>query len=250
MPTDVYRDFRRIPAITHSCCRHFLASGRTHVVFDADRRWLPTATDGECLSLCRGDEQCEFVSTAPNSNLSRTSRRCMHCTSCRAALSKRQVESNWPGAGFSAALKYRSWQRLHASKWECVLPGQDPCESASQGHEDVALLPLLKHVAQNGPGSFVEIGAFDGTTYSNSLMVERCHGWRGLLVEANPSNFAKLNASGRASTTLHSAVCARGQRSVRVSIDGGVTAGVLSRLTKRRQATRIAEQSRAEQSRP
>jgi hypothetical protein len=46
---------------------------------------------------------------------------------------------------------------------------------------------------------------------SNSYMLERCFGFRGLLIEANPTSFAKLHGGPRAalghSTLVHSAVC-------------------------------------------
>lgn len=44
-------------------------------------------------------------------------------------------------------------------------------------------------------GVFVEIGAFDGRNYSNSLFFEESRGWSGLLVEANPlfSDAIKVN---------------------------------------------------------
>ena len=58
-----------------------------------------------------------------------------------------------------------------------------------------------------GTGSFVELGALDGVTGSNTIIFERCLGWRGLLIEANPSNFNKLAVSKRKSVKLHSAVC-------------------------------------------
>jgi FkbM family methyltransferase len=35
-------------------------------------------------------------------------------------------------------------------------------------------------------GFFIEIGAFDGMTLSNTLWLERHHNWTGLLIEANP----------------------------------------------------------------
>lgn len=41
----------------------------------------------------------------------------------------------------------------------------------------------------------VEIGGFDGKTESNSRFFERCLGWEGLLVEANPNTFPKLVAN-------------------------------------------------------
>ena len=47
-------------------------------------------------------------------------------------------------------------------------------------------------------GVFVDIGAYDGETLSNSLFFERTMGWTGLCVEPLPSAFAKLKASRRA----------------------------------------------------
>lgn len=38
-------------------------------------------------------------------------------------------------------------------------------------------------------GFFLEMGAFNGLTESNSLFFERCLGWKGLLVEANPVTY-------------------------------------------------------------
>ena len=47
-------------------------------------------------------------------------------------------------------------------------------------------------------GVFVEIGAYDGETLSNTLFFERFMGWSGLCVEPLPSAFAKLKATRRA----------------------------------------------------
>ncbi len=41
-------------------------------------------------------------------------------------------------------------------------------------------------------GVFVDIGAYDGETFSNSLFFERTMGWTGLCVEPLPSAFEKL----------------------------------------------------------
>jgi FkbM family methyltransferase len=47
-------------------------------------------------------------------------------------------------------------------------------------------------------GVFVEIGAYDGETLSNTLFFERYMGWSGLCIEPLPSAFAKLKATRRA----------------------------------------------------
>ena len=41
-------------------------------------------------------------------------------------------------------------------------------------------------------GIFVDVGAYDGVTFSNSLFFERFMGWSGLCVEPLPAAFAKL----------------------------------------------------------
>lgn len=41
-------------------------------------------------------------------------------------------------------------------------------------------------------GFFVEIGGFDGETYSNSLFFEKKREWSGLLVEANPYSYGLM----------------------------------------------------------
>jgi FkbM family methyltransferase len=65
---------------------------------------------------------------------------------------------------------------------------------------EVMPFPMLKGFSQlhqdswvvsetNGKrnGFFLEIGAFDGTTLSNSLLLERDYGWSGILVEPSPA---------------------------------------------------------------
>lgn len=114
--------------------------------------------------------------------------------------------------------------------------------SLSQQLEDVLLLPTLMRAVGGQPGVFVELGALDGKKFSNTFMLEQCFGWRGLLIEANPINFARLNASGRPTCVegrcIHSAVCKEGVGSLRMSLDGGETAGELDFLTRRRKKSR------------
>jgi FkbM family methyltransferase len=42
---------------------------------------------------------------------------------------------------------------------------------------------------------FIEIGAFDGVTYSNSYMLEKDFKWNGVLVECIPRNFRRIKNS-------------------------------------------------------
>jgi len=114
--------------------------------------------------------------------------------------------------------------------------------------EDVLRRPTLaRAIRSNGRGSglgvgqeiFIELGALDGQQLFNTIMLERCFGWRGMLIEANPTNFAKLNTSCRAATLLSSAIC-KDKGTVRMSLDGAETSGELGYLTRRRSKKRAA----------
>ena len=41
-------------------------------------------------------------------------------------------------------------------------------------------------------GFFIECGAYDGETRSNTLNLERYYGWTEILIEADPINFNKI----------------------------------------------------------
>ena len=49
---------------------------------------------------------------------------------------------------------------------------------------------IFKHRIKNG--FFVEAGAYDGESFSNSLFYEIKQNWNGLLVEANPDAFEEM----------------------------------------------------------
>jgi FkbM family methyltransferase len=44
-------------------------------------------------------------------------------------------------------------------------------------------------------GVFIEVGANDGVTQSNTKLLEECYGWKGILVEPSNNLFAKLKAN-------------------------------------------------------
>ncbi len=46
-------------------------------------------------------------------------------------------------------------------------------------------------------GFFVEVGAFDGFRYSDTLTLERHYGWHGILVEPDPDMFRELRMNRR-----------------------------------------------------
>ena len=101
--------------------------------------------------------------------------------------------------------------------------------SHSQFGEDAALLPLLLHAANRMPGTFVELGALDGTTFSNTLLLERCYNWTGLLIEANAENYEQLQRAKRKAVSQHYAVCEakHNNATVRFSKHGGAVSALL-----------------------
>jgi len=88
-------------------------------------------------------------------------------------------------------LKVQRWTKhLHITdqQLECCAS-----EVQSQDLEDMHILEILLLAAKHeGQKTFVELGALDGKTFSNTYMLERCFGWHGLLIEGSPQNFEKL----------------------------------------------------------
>jgi FkbM family methyltransferase len=56
-------------------------------------------------------------------------------------------------------------------------------------------------------GYFVELGANDGVTQSNSLYFEKYRNWRGLLVEPTPQNFLKCRQNRSTRNSIYCAAC-------------------------------------------
>ena len=66
--------------------------------------------------------------------------------------------------------------------------------SVSQEGQDRIILDLF--FRENGEykrgGIFIEVGAYDGVTISNTLLMERELGWTGLCLEPIPERFTQL----------------------------------------------------------
>jgi FkbM family methyltransferase len=56
-------------------------------------------------------------------------------------------------------------------------------------------------------GYFVELGANDGVSQSNTLYFEKYRRWKGLLVEPAPHNYLKCRANRSPSNSIHCAAC-------------------------------------------
>ena len=57
---------------------------------------------------------------------------------------------------------------------------------------EICLLALKPFSFQKGPFFFVEFGALDGESRSNTLTFERFHNWEGLIAEGDPNSWAKV----------------------------------------------------------
>ncbi len=68
-------------------------------------------------------------------------------------------------------------------------------------------------------GFFIDIGAHDGISFSNSLFFERYNGWSGICVEPNPSVFNKL-VSNRKSINLNVCIGSENKKVKFTQIEG------------------------------
>jgi FkbM family methyltransferase len=105
----------------------------------------------------------------------------------------------------------------------------------SQWMEDCRIRALIEAADANTPDDllggnvFLEMGALDGIRYSNTLALEMV-GWRGVLIEANPSNCHQLKdnrRSGRA-VNICAGVCAAGGGSLEFELVKSATSRMVS----------------------
>ena len=77
--------------------------------------------------------------------------------------------------------------------------GQAPDERqlAGQGNQTEFVRGMLRGGHNLNNGFFIEAGAFDGVSLSNTLVFELRHNWTGLLVEPNPEAFKMLKEKHR-----------------------------------------------------
>ncbi len=87
---------------------------------------------------------------------------------------------------------------------------------------DLKILERLAGLLGGAPGFFVEIGAYDGQTQSNSVLLEKA-GWKGMLIEANPGNYARcLRARPKAIVEFAACVGADYPRETTIITDVGL----------------------------
>ena len=109
----------------------------------------------------------------------------------------------------------------------CVVPPRGPRGTCAGGNgEEQTALHFLRVAVGSGragsgsgplpeglfrDGVFLEIGANDGRN-SNTRNLEHCLGWRGLLIEGQPTNFERLRKNRPSMLAIGSAICPSGRR--------------------------------------
>lgn len=93
--------------------------------------------------------------------------------------------------------------------------------SKSQQGEDAFLWNFFGDLCE---GSYIELGALDGVTYSNSHVFSKALNWSGILIEASPSNAAKLARNRPNDICVNAAVCQT--TGVVHYLEGGAVGGV------------------------
>ena len=85
-------------------------------------------------------------------------------------------------------------------------------DSKSQNEQDIFAL-----FANNfkSDGSFLEFGAYDGITFSNTYLLEKNFGWRGLIIGPIPNHFGMMKQN-RICQQLLAAVTPEKQKFVKV----------------------------------
>ena len=125
--------------------------------------------------------------------------------------------------------------------------GASCTRSQSQFGEELSVIQLLGWQMKRD-GIYVEMGALDGVTYSNTLALRTCLGWTGMLIEGSPRHFQRLHQNYKDVESViikYGAVCAPPLTNATFSqgmsigsIDGDVTylpTGLRKRFSYRRQ---------------
>lgn len=129
------------------------------------------------------------------------------------------------------------------------------CKMSGDALREALFLPQSSHHAQLNqdifavlmnrfrPGYFMEIGANDGFSLSNTLYLEEHFGWNGSLIEANPRYMESL--ARRKAVVINKAIAERSGEAE--FVDGGLYGGLRERLDethadRTRDAARITVQ--------
>jgi FkbM family methyltransferase len=111
---------------------------------------------------------------------------------------------------------------------------------------------LTRHLDLSRPGFFVEAGANDGYHQSNTYRLERAHGWRGIMIEPEPSLFRAATRERSRSTVVNCALVPEDHEAatVRLVYGGMMTTVVGARDSAADDHAWVAEAHAAVQEKP
>merc|ERR1712032_1523451 len=111
--------------------------------------------------------------------------------------------------GSGVAIPQRGFQHQRSAAMKCskIQVGSPKFKVffKSQHEEDRVLLQWFNGLCS---GTYLEMGALDGVTYSNSYFFNRVLNWTGLLVELGPHHFVRLKENRpHELAVVHAGVC-------------------------------------------
>lgn len=115
---------------------------------------------------------------------------------------------------------------------KCRNNGYNPCKSWSQQDEDAIMFGEFFSEQRGSNYTYLELGALDGISYSNTRFYEDTLGWNGVLIEASGVSFdaLKKNRNHDHNALFHMAVCETPGVITFTGDDAG--AGVLEQMSK------------------
>ena len=81
-------------------------------------------------------------------------------------------------------------------------------------------------------GIFVEVGAYDGLTYSNTKTMEETLKWSGILIEPSPASFDKLSRHRPNTKNIATAICTDNEEFMEFTGDNCAVGGLTHILEK------------------
>lgn len=100
---------------------------------------------------------------------------------------------------------YCQTNRIHE---DMAFLGKGTIGCSNGDHQDLLLFSSLwRHPTMRRGGVVVEIGGMTGWEASNSLFLEKCLGWKAIIFELTPINFAHLQKNRPDAITIHGTVC-------------------------------------------
>ena len=114
--------------------------------------------------------------------------------------------------GFYLDLRDRAQQNLDKSSFEVLNQSNLLLESKSENGQD--LFALFSNKYKRG-GTFLEFGAYDGVTFSNTFLLERLLNWSGVLLDPIPRHFEEMKLN-RNCISIHAAITASKKEFVKI----------------------------------